>query len=77
MKHTYNIYETYTGKAADCFDYKNKENAIKLARHYALKRKQSMSVIIKEDDTCIAICEFPYYLRNCDLEISDIYVNKI
>lgn len=75
----YRIAETHTGRLVNNLIYHNKKNAISDARIEALARKQSCTVYKEgvNEDYAITICKFPYYLRNCKLDIKDIYVNKI
>lgn len=55
----------------------NKKEAIKLCKEIALWKKTSVMLFqyVGQDKVFIGIAEFPYYLRNCNLDTSDITWN--
>lgn len=56
----------------------NKRNAIDSAKRKALDKKRSIIIYrtVGNDLIFTGIAEFPYYLRNCKLDIRDIYWNE-
>lgn len=75
MKHYYTI-ETFEGVIHETST--SKKEAIKIARQCALENKASMCVhkICAETRKVLdylGVAEFPYYLRNCNLEFCDIH----
>lgn len=62
---------------------KNKREAIKQGKEIALKYRTSCTLLKCVEDegslcvTYVGILEFPYYLRNCQLDTSDITVNLL
>ena len=67
----------------DFYVGQNKREAIKRGKEIALKNSTSCTLVKcveDEGDLCtkyIAILEFPYYLRGCQLDTSDITINLI
>lgn len=74
MKHYYTI-ETREG--AIVADALTKKDAIRTARKSALDYKESMTIHKVDKETrrtldYVGIAEFPYFLRNCQLDLRDI-----
>ena len=82
-KNHYYIQYQSADKFCEGVGTKNKREAIKRGKELALEQKTTCTLlkcVEKEGKLTmeyIALLEFPYYLRNCQLDTSDITINLL